>query len=166
MFFGRSEPPKHSVGSERVDRAIREALAGADEDTLRLVIAVTGLLACVAYADREYTETERAHVQRVLERVQGLSARQVEAIGAVLRDHIVEIAASNTQAYTRALRELGEPELRREVLDALVDLAAADGELSMPETDLLRRTAVAIGLSQEDYLASQTRHRERLSVLK
>jgi len=52
MIFGRSQPPKRSVGSAHVDRMIRERLAGADEDTLRLTIAVTGLLACVAYADR------------------------------------------------------------------------------------------------------------------
>lgn len=166
MIFRRSQPPKRSVGSEHIDRMIRERLDGADEDTLRLVVAVTGLLACVAYADREYSAAEQALVQQVLGSIQGLSAEAVAAICGALRDHIVEIAASNTQTYTRDLRELGDRELRREVLDALVDLAAADGELSVPETELLRRTAAAIGLSQDDYLGSQARYRERLSVLK
>jgi uncharacterized tellurite resistance protein B-like protein len=98
--------------------------------------------------------------------VQGLDSRAVDAICATLLARIVEIAASNTQTYTRDLRELGELELRREVLDALVDLAAADGEISLAETDLLRRTATAMGLTPDDYLASQSRHRDRLSVLK
>lgn len=166
MIFGRSQPPKRSVGSEHVDRMIRERLPGADEDALRLTIAVTGLLGCVAYADREYSESEQAHVRSVLARVQGLESRAVDAICEALRARIVEIAASNTQTYTRDLRELGELELRREVLDALVDLAAADGEISLAETDLLRRTASAMGLTPDDYLASQSRHRDRLSVLK
>jgi uncharacterized tellurite resistance protein B-like protein len=163
MIFGRRQPPKRSVGSERIDGLVRERLAGADEDTLRVAVAVTGLLACVAYADREYSASEQALVRQILGRMQGLSEQAVEAICSALRDHIVEIAASNTQSYTRDLRELGEPELRREVLDALVDLAASDGE---PETDLLRRTAAALGLSQDAYLESQSRYRERLSVLK
>jgi len=105
-------------------------------------------------------------VRTVLERIDGLDARAVQAICAALQKYIVEIAASNTQTYTRDLRELGALELRREVLDALVDLAAADGEISMVETDLLRRTTTAMGLTPDDYLASQSRHRERLSVLK
>ncbi|MFI5308385.1 MAG: TerB family tellurite resistance protein [Polyangiales bacterium] len=166
MIFGRPQPPKRSVGSERIDGLVRERLAGADEDALRVVVAVTGLLACIAYADREYSASEQALVRQILGRMQGLSEQAVEAICSALRDHIVEIAASNTQTYTRDLRELGEPELRREVLDALVDLAASDGELSMPETDLLRRTAATMGLSQDAYLESQSRYRERLSVLK
>ena len=64
------------------------------------------------------------------------------------------------------MRELTDLDLRREVLDVLVDLAAADDEVSMSETQLLRRTATAMGLSQDDYVASQARHRDRLSVLK
>jgi tellurite resistance protein len=50
-------------------------------------------------------------------------------------------------------------------LDVLVDLAAADGELSLAETDLLRRTTAALGLSPDEYLASQARHRDKLKVL-
>jgi uncharacterized tellurite resistance protein B-like protein len=57
-------------------------------------------------------------------------------------------------------------ELRREMLDVLVDLGAADGELSLAETDLLRRTTSALGLTPEDYLASQTRHRDKLKLLR
>jgi uncharacterized tellurite resistance protein B-like protein len=166
MIFRRQKPQERAVGSEQVDRVVRQRLTGADEDSVRLAVAVTGLLACVAYADRDYSAAEQTFVQRVLSRMQGLSSQAVDAICVALREHIVEIAASNTQAYTRDLRELGALELRLEVLDVLVDLGAADNELSMPETDLLRRTAAAMGLSQDDYLASQARHRERLSVLK
>jgi uncharacterized tellurite resistance protein B-like protein len=165
MMFGRSQSPKRSVGSERVDRLVRARLADADEDTLRVVVAITGLLACVAYADREYAAAEQALVRQVLGRIQGLGAPAADAICEALREHIAEVAASNSQTYTRDLREIGALDLRREVLDALVDLAAADGELAMAETDLLRRTATALGLGADDYLASQARYRERLSLL-
>ncbi len=166
MFGKRTSNPPRAVGSQLVDALVRERMPGADEDTLRLVVAVTGLLACVAYADRQYTEAEQAYVREALGRVQGLSGEAAGAICAALRAHVAEIAASNTQAYTRDLRELGDLALRREVLDVLVDLAAADDELAMAETDLLRRTASAMGLSADDYLRAQARYRDRLSLLK
>ena len=93
-------------------------------------------------------------------------AADADAICEALRQHLLTIAAGNSQRHTRALRELTEPELRQEVLEALVDLAAADGELAMVETELLRRTASALGLDQNAYVRAQARHRERLSVLK
>ena len=137
-----------------------------DEESVAMVEAVAGLLACVAYADREYSDAEQSQVRAELRRVHGLSEAGVNAICAVLAEHIQEVATVNPQAYTRALRDLGEPEMRREVLEVLVDLAAADDEVSMAEADLLRRTTAALGLEQADYNAAQERHRERLSLLK
>jgi uncharacterized tellurite resistance protein B-like protein len=164
MFFRNSSKP--ATPSEAFRQLIYDALGAADDETKRLTVAVAGLLACVAYADREYSAAEQARVRETLAQVEGLGPTAVDAICDALREHIVVIAVGNTQAYTRELRELGELELRRQVLDMLVDLAAADDELSMAETDLLRRTAAAMGLTPDDYLRSQTRYRDRLSVLK
>lgn len=166
MIFRKLAQQTPKGAADRIRAAIVDHLPDADEHTQALVTAVAGLLACVAYADREYREAEQAHVCEALSRVHGLTAAGVETICDVLRDHVIELASINPQKHTRALREHGDIELRREVLDALVDLAAADGELAMAETDLLRRTAAAMGLSQDDYVAAQARHRERLSVLK
>jgi uncharacterized tellurite resistance protein B-like protein len=123
-------------------------------------------MACVDYADRIYYVAEQAHAREPLQRIHGLSAAGALAICDTLREHIAELATTSMQVHTRQLRERSELELRREVLDVLVDLAAADDELSLVETDLLRRTASAMGLTQDDYLASQARHRARLSVLR
>lgn len=168
LFRKRTSKPAPSGdrGAERIDQLLRAHLPGADEDTLQIAVAVTGLLACVAYADRKYDLAEQAHAQVALQRIDGLSAAGVAAICDTLRDHVAELAHDNMQIHTRKLRDLAELELRREVLDVLVDLAAADTELALVETDLLRRTAAAMGLTQDDYLASQARHRERLSVLR
>ncbi|MGD8863772.1 MAG: TerB family tellurite resistance protein [Myxococcales bacterium] len=155
-----------SGGRERLEALVREHLPDAPEQDARLVVAVTGLLASVAYADREYSEDEREHVRESLERVHGLSPEGVQAICIALDTDILELAAINTQAFTRDLRELTDLEVRREVLDVLVDLAAADGEVSMSETELLRRTTTAMGLTQDDYNNAQAKHKARLSVLK
>jgi uncharacterized tellurite resistance protein B-like protein len=166
IFKKRAPAPPPATALARLQQLVESHLPDADDETRALVVAVAGLLASIAYADRDYPESEQAHAREALGRVHGLSEAGVDTICDALREHVREIAGSNPHQHTRTLRDLGELELRRDVLDALVDLAAADGELSMSETDLLRRTASAMGLTPDDYVAAQARHRERLSVLK
>jgi uncharacterized tellurite resistance protein B-like protein len=145
---------------------VREHLPDADEDTVRVVAALGGLLAAVAYADRNYSSAEEALVRQVLARVQGMTMAGVDAVCGAMRRHVIEASTVQIPHFARELRELGDTELRREVLDALVDLAAADGRITTSETNLLRQITTSLGLSQNDYNESQARHRERLSSLR
>jgi uncharacterized tellurite resistance protein B-like protein len=168
-MFGRwlsaLSPEPEKAPSELVS-TIRKQLPGADEETVRVVGALAGLLAAVAYADRSYSDVEEAEVRAALGRVHGMSSTGADAVCDALKRTLVSHVAVEVPRCTRTLRELGDTELRREVLDALVDLAAADGRITTPETNLLRQVTTALGLSQSDYNASQERHRDRLSVLK
>jgi len=145
---------------------VREHLPEADDDTARVVAALGGLLAAVAYADRNYSTDEEAVVRKLLARVNGMTPAGVDAICDAMRRHVVEASTVGMLRFTRELRELGDAELRREVLDALVDLAAADGRVTMNETNVLRQITTSLGLSQLDYNDAQARHRDRLSILK
>jgi uncharacterized tellurite resistance protein B-like protein len=95
-----------------------------------------------------------------------MTASGVDAICAVLREHIVELSTVQIPRYARALVELADVELRREVLGALVELAAADQSISVVETNLLRQITKSLGLSQDDYVELQARHRQHLASLK
>jgi len=156
---------RRNPAAREVARLLDVHMPDADDETRRLVAALAGLLACVAYADREYEPSEQAHIREELGHVHGLNAAGVDAICALLDAEIVELASGNTQNYTRDLRELAALGTRREILEVLVDLAAADGAVTTEETNLLRRATTAMGLEDGDYLAAQARHRERLSVL-
>lgn len=155
-----------SQGSEEILVRVREHLPQADDESIRVVAALGGLLAAVAYADRDYSNDEEAMVRSVIGRVNGMTPTGVEAVCDAIRRHVVEASTVGIPRFTRELRELCDRELRREVLDALVDLAAADGRLSVAETNLLRQITTSLGLSQSDYNESQERHRDRLSILK
>src|SRR5258705_6057749 len=140
---------------ERIVRAQMDDAEGA-----RIVAAIAGLLGTVAYADRQYAAVEEQRIRQELGRVHRLTAAGVDAICAVLREHIVDIATVEAPVYARELLALADPDLRLEVLDALVDLAAADDEITLAETNVLRLTATALGLTQQDSTAAQSRHRE------
>jgi uncharacterized tellurite resistance protein B-like protein len=153
-------------GAEEILVRVREHLPGADDETARVVAALGGLLAAVAYADRNYSSEEESVVKKLLARVHGMTDAGIEAICDAMRRHVVEASTVGIPRFTRELRELGDHELRRDVLEALVDLAAADGRVTMSETNLLRQITTSLGLSQSDYNEAQARHRDRLSILK
>ncbi len=153
---------------ERAELSVRVRIhmEEADEETVRIVTALVGLLACTAYADREYACSERDQVRRVLCRVKGLSPAGVDAVAELLDEKIAELTLTAFQGYLRDLRELTDPETRLQMLEALMELAAADDAVSTAETNLLRRAASGLGLSSDDYNAVQARYRDKLSVLK
>jgi uncharacterized tellurite resistance protein B-like protein len=167
VFFKRAiKPAAPSTGADVLRDLMQAEMKGADPDSARIVAAVGGLLASVAHADRRYTAQEKAYMHDALRRLDGLTAEGADAVCALIEKQGMIIGAHNPQAFTRELRERTDIELRREVLDVLVDLAAADGELSLSETDLLRRTCSALGLGPQDYLHAQERHRDKPSTLK
>jgi uncharacterized tellurite resistance protein B-like protein len=148
-----------------LQHAVKRAMGGADEDGVRIVSAIAALLLCVAYADKDYAASEEAMLRETLSRVHGLDATGVDAIAEVLREHVVTITSAEATGYARELLELTAADFRHELLDMLVDLAAADDEITVTETNLLRVVVPALGLSQQDYTASQKRHRDKLAVL-
>ena len=155
-----------ATSGTRLAEVVDSALPQADDETRRLVVAVAGLLATVAYADREYSGVEEERIAQELSRVHELGQSGVDAIRRVLREQILTIATVEAPIYARELRELADQAFRRELLDALVDIAAADDEITVAETNVLRATTTALGLSQSDFNTSQARHRDKLRILR
>ncbi len=165
-WLSRTDERRAAPGAERLHEVVRAELGSADDDTVAVVTAIAGLLGAVAYADREYSDAEEARVRAELGRVAGMSQGGVDAICAALRRHIVEVSTVQTPRYARALVELADRELKLQVLEVLVEVAAADGTLELAETNLLRQLATSLGLTQADYNQLQAKHRERLSALR
>lgn len=163
MFWRRDSEANAPELSEQLLAIVGAQLPEADPATVRIVAAISGLLACVAFSDRELHDAERKHLREVLGRVHGMRAEGAEAICGLLERHLTQFTVVNPHSYTRGLRELADREMRLEVLDVLVDIGAADGELSFQETQMLRRLTGALGLDQSDYNTTQARHRDRLT---
>jgi len=165
MFGGWSKKPQGRADTPLV-AAVRAEMPGADEDTVRIVAAIAGLLGQIAYADQRFADSEEARIRLELGGIQGLAPGGADAICRVLRAHIAVVAAVESPWHARALRDLADRDLRLQLLDVLVDVAAADDEICLAETNALRTTAKALGLDQDDYNRAQARHRDKLRVLR
>jgi uncharacterized tellurite resistance protein B-like protein len=140
-------------------------MPGADDATVEIVAAIAGLLGGIAYADRQVSAAEQERLRVELGRIHALRPEGVDEVCALLSHHVVAIATTQAPRYARALREHADRELRLEVLGTLVELAAADGKITLDEVNVLRNTAHALGLTQADYNALQEKHRDKLSFL-
>jgi uncharacterized tellurite resistance protein B-like protein len=163
-FFQKRTAREPSAADALVEQ-VRDVLPGTDAETIEIVVAIAGLLAAIAYADRRYSLEEDRRVREELGRLHGMTAAGVDAICTVLAEHARELSTVGVPAFCRSLVELGDRELRVEVLGMLVELAAADGVIDTPESNLLRLATRALGLSQDDYNAAQAAHRAKLGVL-
>ncbi len=152
--------------SDELIALVARSLPQTNAHEAAIVAALAGLMATVAHADRQYTEAEREAVGSAFAKIHALPADALGAIEELFAERLTDLAHEPLQTYTRVLYEGLAREGRLEVLEALMDLAAADEILDMNETNLLRRIARGLGLSDHEYLASQARHRERLSVLR
>ena len=166
MFFRKGPPAGGELRAwEALVQAVRRHLAEGSPEEVEIVAAIVGLFGVIAYADHDLAEAEESKVRAELLRIHGLSEAGVLAICAVLRDRIAHVAHETLQTYTRVLEDGTDRTTRLDVLDALIEVAAADGVLSLDETNLSRRVTSSLGLSAEDYVALQSRHRDKLAVL-
>jgi uncharacterized tellurite resistance protein B-like protein len=163
--FSRSKPPPQADVEAKLVALMRKLMPTADEDTARIVAACAGLFACVAYADRSYSSVEAIRLQELLKSIQGIGDEGAAAIAGVLGANMVEIATVHSVRFTRTLMELGDRDLRHQLLELLVEVAVADDRLTHDEVKVLRQLTAALGLEQTDYNAIQARHRDKLTVL-
>ncbi len=165
FFTKKQEPLSPHDAASLLRQSVQTEMVDADEETVRIVTAVAGLLATVAYADRVFAPEEVEQVRASISRIHGMTPQSTNVICGVLSRHLAELSTLHSHVFTRELKELTEPHVRLEVLDVLVDLAAADGEISLSEVNQLRQLTTSLGLSQADYNESQARHRDKLTSL-
>ena len=156
----------NDTADTRLRQIVAKALPGADADTVAIVSACAGLLAGVAYADRDFSASESREIERLLGAVDGLGPAGAQAIVATLEAHRVELASVHITRFARDLRELGTRDLRELVLGMLVSLAAADETITHGEQSTLRTVTRALGLEQDDYNRLQSEHRDKLGTLR
>jgi len=120
------------------------------DQTYRLHVAACALLLELAYADNNFTEGERAHIEAVLQRHFGLDAETASSL--------IELAdaerksSSDLYQFTSLIRDsydLGQKTLLAEIMWGLI---LTDGEIARHEGYLLRKIGNLLDL-KPGYLA-------------
>ncbi|HEX2882368.1 MAG TPA: TerB family tellurite resistance protein [Polyangiaceae bacterium] len=165
-WFKADETTDKLDEEQALTNVVRDLLPAADAETVQIVSATAGLLACVAFADRDYSAAEEKRIHELLTTVDGLDVAGADAVLRSLRAHARSFSAVQSPHFCRTLRQLGDRELRAHVLELLVEVAAADHEITHNEVTVLRQLTTALGLEQADYNTAQEKHRSKLAALR
>lgn len=111
-------------------------------------LALAALLVRLARADEHYTDPERSRIDRVLASRYGLSPFEAAKVRA--EAEVLEAEAPDTVRFTRAIKDAVPYEQRTGVIEALWEVALADGERDADEDALIRMASNFLGISDRD----------------
>lgn len=121
--------------------------------------ALAALLVRLAKADGEYDVSEIQRIDRILARRFDLTA--VEAAQLRAQGEAIEGEAPDTVRFTRAIKDSVPYEERIAVIEALWEVALADGDRDPEEDALLRLVAPMLGITDQDSALARKRIERR-----
>ncbi|MEM1362556.1 MAG: TerB family tellurite resistance protein [Pseudomonadota bacterium] len=124
-------------------------------------VAMAALLVRVARSDGDYAKEEVAHIDRVLAARYGLGPFEATALRG--RGETLENQAPDTVRFTRALKDVIPYEERVSVIEALWEIALADGERDGEEDSVLRMVASFLGINDHASNAARLRVQQRMA---
>jgi uncharacterized tellurite resistance protein B-like protein len=138
FFAANLQPP------DAADAGGAAEAAAPPDDAARIRLAACALLLELAHADGEFSTSERAHIESVLERHFGLSPERARELMA-LADEQRRSSVDHFQ-FTRLIAEkydLGQKMVLAEVMWGLI---LADGQIAEHESYLVRKIAYLLDL--------------------
>ncbi len=117
-----------------------------DDSDARLAMAA--LLVRIARADGDYARDEIDRIDKVLSARYGLGPFEVARLRADAET--LELEAPDTVRFTRAIKDAVPYEERENVVEALWEVALADGARDHEEDALMRLVAPMLGVNDRD----------------
>jgi uncharacterized tellurite resistance protein B-like protein len=132
-----------------------EALSGPDAKTL----AAAALLVEAAAIDGQVAPDERRAIEGVLQRHFGLSAHAVAEV--IAKGERAQSGANHLVRFTRTIKDRFDEAERVALMELLWEVVQADGVVDHLESNLMRRIAGLIYVTDQDSGAARKRALER-----
>jgi len=164
-FLGTSSSAANSEDPKSV-QVILEKLRPLSDEKARELASFAYVLGRVANADAEITPEEVQSIRSVLEDKGGLSFGQAELVAEIAVTEARKMGGTQDYLVTRQLQSMVSRERRRDMLDCLIAVAAADGVIVPSEEDELKQIARQLGFQTPEFLEALSKYRAYRSVLK
>jgi uncharacterized tellurite resistance protein B-like protein len=158
--------PSTPQGDTATVRRIVGQLEALPPDRARLLAGAAYVVSRAANADMEITADEVALMEQML--VERLDVSEAEAVIVVeiARQQAFLFGSTEDYLVTREFKRVSTPEQRLGVLRACFQVAAANDEISSPESAVLNQIATELDIDPTDFDAVRTEHRDQLSVVR
>jgi len=118
-------------------------------------IPLTALLVRIARSDNDYAASEMIRIEEIAQTRFGLSKTEAARLRADAEQF--EAEAPDTVRFTRAIKDAVPYEARIGVIEALWQVALADGERDQHEDALIRLAANLLGVNDRDSALARRR---------
>lgn len=118
-------------------------------------LALTALLVRVARSDNAYEVSEITRIDRIVATRYGLTPDEAKALRRDAED--IEAHAPDTVRFTRAIKDAVPYDDRLAVIEALWQVALADGTRDHHEDSLLRMVSNLLGINDRDSALARQR---------
>jgi uncharacterized tellurite resistance protein B-like protein len=164
LQVGGSAGADDGTRTEVVERIAR-ALDGLAPDRARFVAAFAYHLGRIAHADHQLTDAERGVMRTLIARESDLPPDQVDVVVDLVVHESYVFRGTEDYRVMREFDEVATPEQKVALIRCLFAVSAADSRVVTREDNEIRRIAVALKVSHEDFVAARATVREHLAVL-
>lgn len=147
-------------------RKIVARLEAMPPDRARLLAGAAYVVTRAANADLEVTDEEAAVVEQALVDKTGITEAEAVIVVEVARQQARLFGSTEDFLVTREFKRVATHEQRLGVMRACFLVAAANDEISSPESAVLNQIASELEIEPAEFDAIRSEHREQLSVVR
>ncbi|PYS03211.1 MAG: hypothetical protein DMG16_06380 [Acidobacteria bacterium] len=147
-------------------RKIVQKLDQLPEQQARYIAAFAFLLSRAARADLQISADETALMERIVMQQSGLPEELALLVVQMAKTQNQLFGSTENYLVTREFERIATHEQKLALLDCLFAVTAADENITSEEDNVVKQIASELKLSHSDYIASRSRFREYLAVLK
>jgi len=177
LFGGSDTPPAAApappapasptpAGDTATVRRIVAQLEALPADRARLLAGAAYVVSRAANADMAITDDEVALMEQTLVERTGVSEAEAVIVVEIARQQARLFGSTEDYLVTREFKRVSTAEQRLGVLRACFQVAAANDEISSPESAVLNQIAAELDIEPADFDSVRTEHREQLSVVR
>jgi uncharacterized tellurite resistance protein B-like protein len=164
-LFGGPTPRSSPQGDTETVRRIVAELDKLEPSRARYLAAFAYVLSRVARADLHVSDVETRRIIEILQRDGHLPAAQALLITEIAKTQSRLFGGTEDFLVTREFRDLVNDVQRRELLDCLFAVSAADDRVSGEEEEQIAQIARELGIAHAEYVAARMAYASRRTVL-
>jgi uncharacterized tellurite resistance protein B-like protein len=165
LLRSRAAQPGAAGDTDTVRRIVGE-LDKLDAARARFLAAFAYVLSRVAGADLDISDIETAEMVRLVERVGHLPEAQAIVVVEIAKSQNRLFGGTENFLVTREFREIATDEQRRELLECVFAVAAADQAISGEEESQIWQIASELGFRHEEYVQVRLKYSDKRTVLR
>jgi uncharacterized tellurite resistance protein B-like protein len=162
----RSRSANAESGDTETVRRIVSELDKLDANRARYLAAFAYVLSRVAGADSHFSDDETQKMVELVSRAGNLPEAQAVVVVEIAKRQNTIFGGTENFLVTREFRELASEAQRRELLECVFAVSAADDAVTPGEEGQIWQIASELGFSHPEYIAVRLKYSDKRSVMR